>query len=538
MFTRTFALFLRALRVDARLLHSHLMRLFLLAFVGVMLMVTQLVFSPVMGAPGLWFFQFITWINYGFATLAAGFLFAAAITEEKEERTLGLLRMADVGPLPLLVGKAAPRLVAALLILCVQFPFTLLAITLGGISWDQVTAVFCTLLAHVVLVGGLALLFSVVVRRTGTAIALTFLVVLPLSLFPPMLTFAFSTAAGVPPAWVQSVLPVVLPVLHTIVAASAAPRLYGILLTGFNDGAMGFQVLSNLAAGGGLFLLSWLLFDPCNRNLDDEVRSSGPVAGILNRRKRRSLRSWRLAIVGKDFRAQAGGWPLQCLRMLIYASFFLLFAVAVDYLFGSSVDLRDVGDSIVMWTLFFILPVEIMILCCRLYRTEIRDRTWPMLLNLPLSLPEVAYAKLAGALFALIPCAIWFCLGVSLNPEDFAQTLNDIIEEPMAILGIIMYGAHLLLFAHLTTLFSVLSNAWAGALLAIVTSFMGFILNYFIIILPLMVMTLTTGGPGWGPDETELYFGVAMAFSSAVIVLIAACVHYLIGVQLKLAAAQ
>ena len=42
MFSRTFALFLRSLRVDARLISSHLMRFGLLGFVLVNLFVSQM----------------------------------------------------------------------------------------------------------------------------------------------------------------------------------------------------------------------------------------------------------------------------------------------------------------------------------------------------------------------------------------------------------------------------------------------------------------------------------------------------------------
>ena len=108
----------------------------------------------------------------GFATLAGPLMFATCITEEKEEQTLGLLRMANVGPLSLLLGKLAPRLASALLILIVQFPFTLLAITLGGVGWSQVFAAFCTLLAHVFLIANVGLFCSVVGRRTGSAVGL------------------------------------------------------------------------------------------------------------------------------------------------------------------------------------------------------------------------------------------------------------------------------------------------------------------------------------------------------------------------------
>jgi ABC-type transport system involved in multi-copper enzyme maturation permease subunit len=536
MWSRTLALFFRALRVDSRALPSHLMRVALLAFVGLMLMQAQF-FAVMMGAPGFWFFQALSWINFCFATLAATFLFASSITEEKEERTLGLLRMADVGPLPLLLGKSAPRMVAALLILCVQFPFTLLAITLGGVTWGQVAAAFCTLVSHIVLVGGLALLFSVIFRRTGTAIGLTFLIMLSLILIPPFLLAVFSS--GQAPAEIQPFLKYLLPPLQAVVDASAAPRLWDILTTGFDENPIGLQVLSNLGAGAILFALAWVLFDPCNRNLDDEPARTTSVVGLISRKKGPSRRAWRLAIVGKDFRSLAGGWRMLIVKLVAYLLLVGLIVFAFDNFRWSSVDSEKFGEVMTSMTLFFLLPLESMVIAARLFRTEIKDRTWPMLLSLPLSLPEIAYAKLAGALFALFPCAFCFCVGIVLNGEDFADTLADILQEPAAICGFAVYFAHLLLFVHLTTLFSVLSNAWAGALLAMVTSFMGIWVNYAIVLVPIMILTLSSGGPSaWGSTTVETYFAVGMGVSAALIVLLTGCVHFLIGVRLKSAAAQ
>ena len=54
------------------------------------------------------------------------------MAEEKEEQTLGLLRMTGLSPLSILLGKSTSRLCGALLLLAAQFPFTIFAVTLGG----------------------------------------------------------------------------------------------------------------------------------------------------------------------------------------------------------------------------------------------------------------------------------------------------------------------------------------------------------------------------------------------------------------------
>ena len=64
-------------------------------------------------APGLKFFASVLIVVLIFITLAGVSYFATAITEEKEEGTLGLLRMTDLDPLSILLGKSTSRLTAA-----------------------------------------------------------------------------------------------------------------------------------------------------------------------------------------------------------------------------------------------------------------------------------------------------------------------------------------------------------------------------------------------------------------------------------------
>ena len=93
-----------------------------------------------LGGPGAVF-----WIwCYGF--------FATAITEEKEEGTLGLLKMAGISRVSILLGKSTSRLITAILLFLVQLPFTLLAITLGGVTLGQIFAAYWALLAYMLLV--------------------------------------------------------------------------------------------------------------------------------------------------------------------------------------------------------------------------------------------------------------------------------------------------------------------------------------------------------------------------------------------------
>ena len=99
----------------------------------------------------------IVYLDVTFMTLLGIGFFSTAITEEKEEDTLGLMLMAGISPLGILAGKTGGRLWQALLLVIVQYPFMLLAVTMGGVSGAQVWAVTVALLAYMVLLAGFGL---------------------------------------------------------------------------------------------------------------------------------------------------------------------------------------------------------------------------------------------------------------------------------------------------------------------------------------------------------------------------------------------
>src|SRR5262249_4694747 len=127
------ALLERSLRVDARALGPHQARFWLMIGIYGTIIYTAAM-SATIGAPGLTLFRVVTQLNLVFITLMGIGFFSTAISEEREEDTLGLMLMAGISPLGILMGKSVGRLAQASLLVAVQYPFTLLAVTLGGVT--------------------------------------------------------------------------------------------------------------------------------------------------------------------------------------------------------------------------------------------------------------------------------------------------------------------------------------------------------------------------------------------------------------------
>ena len=239
------------------------------------------------GAPGLRFLEPMVWINLVCITLAGLSYFASAITEEKEEMTLGLLRMTDLNPVAILLGKSTSRLVGALLLLLVQVPFVLLAVTLGGVGMVQIAAAYSTLLAYMFFICNLALLLSVVFRNTATAggVGLFILILFFFGCYWVAAIESGLTASGyINPA--KGVWPTVTSAIGFWRQATPSERIASIFQTGFTGPVAGFQVVSNLVAGVLLFLLAWLVFDWCTREEKDAAPARRWLIGRKNRRSR------------------------------------------------------------------------------------------------------------------------------------------------------------------------------------------------------------------------------------------------------------
>lgn len=510
-----FALVRRALQTESRLARGHGFRCLLGIFVLWTLVTTRWeVFNR--GAPGLNLFRSMSYYNYFFITILGTAYFATAITEEKEERTLGLLKMAGVGATSLIMGKWTPRMISAFLLLSVQIPFTVLAITLGGVLWQQIGAVYVALFAHLFFVGSLGLFCSVLMATTTGACLLALGSLLALSILPAIATGLFRNASG-------SLLgDIVLNLASFFRSMHAFESIGFTLTTGFNSSWWSFQVISNLVAGAIILAVTWGIFDICTRN----EKEAGGLNYFDKLRKRLQSkgrsRVWNAAFVWKDYQLLGGGGVFLSLKFALYLAFMLFFALSTG--FSRSRVLENIGWVLVGWSLFFIV-FEIAIMTARLYRNEMSNKTWATLVMLPRSTNEIIYSKLIGGLTTILPLVVCFCIGVLLTPDDFFDALGSILSEAEAVLGVSYFVMQLVIAIHLSTYFSV-SQKWAIWPMAV------FLSGIIVFIGNVTIMGCFAFGIGAG-DAGAIFF---MGNVAAVIITIA--IHYNIGKRLIAAAGE
>jgi ABC-type transport system involved in multi-copper enzyme maturation permease subunit len=142
------------------------------------------------GAPGKAYFTSLVTINYLLVTVGAVVIGADAIAGEKQEGSLGLLRLADLSPVSLLLGKCVGQLTGLLLLLAFQIPFTLLAVTLGGVAVRQVFESYALLGSYLIALTSLGLFSSVVLAKVWRAVVMTVSASICLALLPVWLQSA------------------------------------------------------------------------------------------------------------------------------------------------------------------------------------------------------------------------------------------------------------------------------------------------------------------------------------------------------------
>lgn len=383
----------RSIRVESRSWQTHLIRGTLTASIYASICVLM-VNAAWFGAPGLRFFYGIAYLNLLFLSLMGISVFSTTISEEKEEDTLGLMLMAGISPLGILIGKSGSRLIETLILIAVQYPFTLLAVTMGGVTQLQVSAAYCGLSAYMFFLAGVGLLCSTICSSNRKAGAWMIFII---SIYVILPWTAAELQSRLIKASIQ--LPGITDFLNVVAGISIFQQMGMILTSGYSDDRLTWQVISNVGIGAISFLAAWGLFGVGSRQPSTEPLSRGMVTRIRGRLPFLSPgRVWRQPFLWKDFYFVSGGIGMMPVRLLFCGALLL-----VSMLPSHSV-LFDISFYQVFLSLALVIEAGRMMACS--VNDEIRGRTLAALMMLPRSNLQIIYSKYAGALLGLWPALL------------------------------------------------------------------------------------------------------------------------------------
>jgi hypothetical protein len=177
-------------------------------------------------------------------------------------------------------------------------------------------------------------------------------------------------------------------------------------------------VIFHLLLGLAGFLLAWLIFEW--RCSDESAYGENPSVGRLKRRFAflRPKRTWKAALVWKDFHFHFGGKTMLLLRFGLYPVFLALSIWSAT----SRSWLHDLEEA--AWRVGQIaFYLEVTLLTLRSWAPERWGRNLSSLVVTPRALRQMHFQKLAAAVLALTPSLAVLTLAFVLNGGECFQNL-------------------------------------------------------------------------------------------------------------------
>ncbi len=444
------ALFTRSLRLDARDRWAHGLRCATL-LIGYWALWNAQSQMRWFGAPGLRFFEMLVVLNAWLILLAGIGYFSSTISEEKEENTLGLMLMTGLSPLGLLIGKGGGRLIQAALLILLQIPLALLAITLGGITLKQVYASVAVLIALLFFVSNVALFWSVLCRTTRSASMAVVVSAVGYGIAAWFCEIVF---------WQLTRLGFAAPFWKTACETFCFRRIVFLFQSSASPDLITPCEIAMLIGGCVCFVASWAVFGWAVRQPD-----TSPVtrAWWLPRSPRVRLvspgRVWPMAMAWKELFFTLGGWQMLAMKAGGYLALLVLIYAYWLIVDRNSYRMRYAQEvSVVCFSLA--MALEGALLASRVFSEEIRQQTWSTLYLTPLSMGELILVKWAAVFVGLLP-VVWFDFFAVVLTEHGLRNFVNILDDVM------FYGVVAMFFtcAHLAAVFS-LYVRWGAVPLA------------------------------------------------------------------------
>jgi len=468
-------LFNWTLKMDSKSIYPHIIRA---AFSCAMLFSISMAFGDFFGrsSMGLRFFEAVCSLNVLIITVSGISYFVTAVTEEKDAGTYALLRLAGMNSLSITLGKSTSRLVSSLMLLVIQLPFTFLAITLGGVLWNQIIAAYLAMAAWMILIANLALFCSVRCATSGRAAGMAGAI---LGLFIVTPAVIVNGLAALPPGVLPaSVVRFLAGIPNLLGSVSVFNRLSDILGSPGGFEMLGITLSTSpgstaaFGTGAAIFenqfwlslLISLVLFSVSTWTLDfwSSPTDVGGPSETASLRRWSVGRCWRLAIAWKEFLFFTGGRSFAVAKLIGGGLLFAAFAL-YQQLDRGDTGIRLQGEMgwYALLAFMAVLALEVLLYSSGCLFSEVRQMTQSTLASIPISSSRILAEKFLGCSVALIPTLFWIFVVCVTSGESILRHLSATM--------VISYLIMLLLSSHLAALLS-LYTRWAALPLTVLLS--------------------------------------------------------------------
>ena len=115
----------------------------------------------------------VAWFQFVTMQILAVVVMSAAVSEETQRRTLGVLMSTPITGWQFVIGKLLSKLFGLLVLLAISLPVLAVVRVYGGVPWSFVVSTLCITFASVVLIGSISLFLALGRRDTFWTIAWT-----------------------------------------------------------------------------------------------------------------------------------------------------------------------------------------------------------------------------------------------------------------------------------------------------------------------------------------------------------------------------
>jgi ABC-type transport system involved in multi-copper enzyme maturation permease subunit len=438
--TLNLALYKRALLLDSRRLVLYASWLLMGSLMFIFLVDLS---DSSSGVKGLRLLSLVAYTNFWFILFAGIFGFSSSITEEKEDDTIGLLVMTGISPLNFVLSKAGARFTRGLFLIASQIPFTMFAVTLGGVSSNQVYAVYITLLSFMFMLTFFCTFISLISPNNRFAATFSFLLILGSSLLAPLLL-----------SWD------IINYSH-IIYFIPSEALGTALATGFSDNFIPAQLYSNLLEGLFFFILTLVLF---HRQVLKEPKTSSKKKTSAGKSARR--RCWSNSLAWKEFYFQLGGFKSWLLQGLIYTIVIIIILYYSQPYESEAIKYSLFGTSLLLFILLLTIIVS------NMFSSEFKLGTHSSLFTLPMDHLPIALSKLLGGVIYSVPTLVVLLFTFSLIIYESGAPELDYLFTIFSFALV-----YLCLTAYLSLMIRIGSFIAAAGLIVIFYIFFGFIFS-------------------------------------------------------------
>ena len=352
---------------------------------------------------------FIVWFQFCSTQLIAIIMLSTSISDEIDNRTLGLLMTTPINSFQIVMGKLFSKLLQIILLLAISLPLLAIVRIFGGVPWDYIVSSLCITLVTIIFVSSLSMFFSIYFRKAYIVIIMTILSLGVLFALLPFLSFMMFKDMMLDNKLISIIFqanPYGIMTFNTVVMEN--PRSLGSIFYSWPLHCAIMLVSSGVLLSVSIIKVRKVALCQATGQLDRFFRKKPTKGAVESRPNTSAIRTvGRLAFLWKELRSPLFGRSKIIAIIVISISLILLLITYVLIANEDGLDDQDVQASYlaILGCVGMLFAIVLPATCVT---SEKESRCWPLILTTTLSDWQILLGKIIGTLRRCAPA--WFLM--------------------------------------------------------------------------------------------------------------------------------